>query len=455
MRNNMKQLILFTLMVLSLSAAKASEKNQSPCLDSKRAQRLMRDFKWSAARNDHGEFVVKKDLCDQNGLFYKVLKALITMEDLPALSKSQDETNSEIFGEFPIKFFRQRVKEIVFDRSDSENCNVGNTIAYTFTGESAIYICPILTGFSTTSIMGTLIHESRHVDGYEHQICEQGTRKGESVCDQSFEERGAYGVAAEFNVRLSRTSGVDPVMRAEARTNAVATLLDRFNQLPLGIKEGVFAQAQDRRLLFLADKTVSTVMNETPAGIMVLRYGLPSWFSAEEAQFTSFNLTNQFINTDGALADEFRSTLSATQRFSIKDIYYGYFICPLREGHLKCYSGESEIVLDLPGKALGFLSFENSLGVQMENGDIYVFPKDWESIKSYKNISDLTRIQGQIPYRSYVWWKEGISFVLPEDGILRASKDADGLAHPIEAIQGLRFDRVVGPALWSKKLKEL
>lgn len=459
MENNMKKIVFAVSVVLGLSSlASAQEKApEAPvCLDEARVAKVVKTFTWSSGRDDDGKVIGYKTLCDAASPFYQAMKAWIMLEDFPLLAMQKDEFNYSVLGKSATGYVRNRVNEFVFDRTDSIGCKREGVAAYVMNNTPTVHLCPHLKNFSTYFLMGVLIHEARHVDGYPHSDCRRGNMKGfAGACDNKYSDGGSYGVGTEFDVRVSRTEGIDPALRAEARANAIESLFNRYNKLPLGLADGVFAQTDKRGLYFVGPDDTTEVLAETPTGILVNRYGAPAWFDAEKAQAMGTDLVGNMGPAGGTVAEAFRTTYSPELRKALVDLYYGSaYACQLFETEVKCGANKEDFTYALPSKPIGFVTYDKYVGINFEDGKVYVIPTTIEDFKA-KDISKWQVGRPADRYRYYVSLDTAFGISLEADGRLRTTDGIKQKGVVIPDLDAYRFEKIIGPAIWSPRMKEL
>jgi hypothetical protein len=464
MENNMKKIVLTASLVLGLSSFAAAQETLPPeCLDKARVQKILKTFSWSSDQDDNGKLVGYVSQCDPKSPFYQAMKAWIMLEDFPLLYTQKDEFNYSVLGKSSSGYIRSRVNVFNFDRDDSIGCKREGVAAYVMNSRPTVHLCPHLKNFSTYFLIGVLVHESRHVDGYPHSDCTRGNMNGYAgACDNRYSDGGSYGVGTEFDVRVSRTEGIAPALRSEARAYALDSLLNRFNKLPLGLADGIFAQTDKRGLYFLGPDKITEVLKESPAGILVRRGLNPTWFDAEKAEAVSLNAYGEMGPTAGALAptagsiaESFRKTYSPELRKSLVDISYsGEYACQLFETEVKCESEKEEVVNALPGKSVGFVFYENYLGVNLENGDIYILPTKFAELKT-TTIARWKMGRAADRYRYFVALDRSFGISLEADGRLRTTDGLKQKGKVVPDLDAYRFEKIVGPSIWSPKIKDL
>lgn len=454
----MKKLILTASIILGFSSfAWAQEKPADVCLDLARVKKVSKLFNWTTSYDDNGKKIADGDVCNPKSAYYRAMKAWIMLEDFPMLATQKDDFNYSVLGKSSSGFVRSRVNTFNFDRSDSYGCKNEGVAAYVLNYQPTVYLCPSLEQYSTLFLIEIFIHESRHVDRYPHAMCTRGNM-GDSklaACDNKYSEGGSYGVGAEFNVRVSRTESIDPAIRAEARASALDALMNRFNKMPVGLSDGVLAQTDKRELYFVNLEKTTLFKQDVPAGDMVLRWGEPVWFDADSAQALSVDVAGNVKPAGGSLAEDYRTKYSQQQRKDLIDVLYSLpYACQLNEMALKCETKKVEANVQLPEKAISFLKFKDDFAVLAASGNIYVMPRTFEELKS-KDISKWQKGTSADVYRNFVAFNGAQGISLDFEGRL---KSTDGMLKKGSFLPGLeafKFEKVVGPVIWSPKLKDL
>ena len=446
------------LVIVSLSGS-AFAQTPDACIDEARYEKILKvDYKWSVQKNAKGVPVTGFDRCDVKSVSYKVIAAYIKLQDFPAFDSKVDDANRNVVGSSPAGFIKSRVKAFIFDAEDSKVCVTGQVAAYVSRGEDIAHICPQAVSNSDLDIMDTLIHESRHVEGFPHAQCTRGSRQNAQflACDESYEDGGSYGVGAEFNVRLSRTVAVPTAVRAQARANGLIAFMTSFNKLPLELQEGVFAQTPARELYFVGDSSATSLTKKAPEGLLVSRGGVPTWYDGVTGQVVSRGAGDVMTDTEGIFAKNFRTAMPPARRQSLVDIKYGSYSCMLFDKDMSCGPDLTETYLmDLEGqKATGFIIIGSRQALRMENGDIYALPAEYVDIKG-KKLSDFKKVPMSKDILQFLSSDSRSAMALTSDGVLLRTEALTAPLTEVPHTRQLRFERIVGPSMWSQRAESL
>lgn len=458
MGNNMKKIVLALSLVLGFSSfASAQEKAEDVCLDMKRVQKVRDTFRWTTSYDDNGKKIADGDICNPKSPYYRAMKAWIMLEDFPMLETKKDEFNYSVLGTSSSRFVRSRVNVFNFDRSDSYGCKNEGVAAYVLNYQPTVYLCPSLDQYSTLFLIEIFVHESRHVDKYPHSMCTRGNMADAKLkaCDNKYSDGGSYGVGAEFNVRVSRTESIDPAIRAEARAAALDALMNRFNRMPVGLADGVLAQTDKREMYFVNLEKTTLFKQDVPAGNLAIRWGNPVWFDADAAQVLTADVAGNVGPAGGTLAEDYRTTYSQEQRKAMIDVLYSLpYACQLTETTLKCETKKVPVAIQLPGKPISFVKFKDDFGIIFEGGNIIVMPRTFEELKS-KDISKWQVGTSNDTYKNFVAFDGVKGISLDFEGRLKSSDGMLKKGTYLPGLEALKFEKVVGPVIWSPKLKDL
>lgn len=456
----MKLVLLLASVLLTSPSWAALTKPTTTCLPEDRYTKALNTFIWTSDTDEKGNDVVTLDRCDSENVAYQTLKAWMAIEDLPQLDTKADQFNQNALGNSMPKFVQDRIVEFVFDSQDSRTCASKMAAAYVILGGKTAYICPEIKGSSTLFIMDTLLHESRHVNGFKHQLCKTGMAKSESfyACDDTYAEYGSYGIGAEFNIRASRTPSLPEAFRAEARATAILTLMNNFNELPVGITEGVYGQSETNKIFFLDTKAASLVSSSPQEGILISRVGTPTFYDAVAGTVKTLISENNVSDTPGTFAENFRKT-EISRRKELVDIgYTPEYSCQLYEKDLLCVNSSSNkesATIILPSKAAGFLFSNSTIWLKLVDGKVYKLPQKISEMKKMK-IESAQPISFPLEVSSFVML-ENISYGVTSEGVLSTyHKKGNAESERPSYLKILpRFKKVVGPAMWSPQLRDL
>lgn len=430
--------------------------HENVCLETSKANPVIEKFNWWDTKNTPiSDF--SADLCNPKSAIYKVINALIALNELPPLDDRKDELNANIIDMPPFDFFSQRVNNIFFDDQKTRHCVGGTTLAYVLIKTSVVHICPSIAASTTTEVMKVLIHESRHTEGYGHVLCDHGDQSNSNIyaCDQSYESHGSYGIDTEFQIRLARTPEISPEIRAEARAGAINRLLNRFNKYPAGVTEGIMGQTEDGRLLFLNKDLRSIVSQKVKNNILINFNGFPAWYDKTSSQIFMPNYSGGFVSTKGTIPDQITEILRE-RGSDLSDYYFNAhhrYVCFLSGNNLDCsifLNGEvRKKSLTLPSPGLSFIYLKDFVGVRLQDGRTVSMPQ----------YVDLLNSEGQEISPSDNVKSTSVNTVVSENGNLTYSLDDKGLLYlkndsvsePLQLAKDLRFKKIIGPFMWSDK----
>ncbi|OQW51596.1 MAG: hypothetical protein A4S09_10230 [Proteobacteria bacterium SG_bin7] len=453
-----KKSIIFIGLLFCVHVGAAENKS---CLDKVKANSVIENFQWWDSKNTPiSDFA--HDLCDSKSVVYKVIHALIALNDLPPLNDKKDELNANIINLPPFDFFKQRIGHIFFSNQNATHCVSGTTLAYVIMKTSAVHICPMIINSSLTEIMKVLIHESRHAEGFGHVLCDHGDQSNSNIyaCDQSYESRGSYGVDTEFQIRLARTPAVPSEIRIEARAGAIARLLNRFNKYPAGIKEGIFGETEDGRLLFVNEDMVATVSEKVKDAKLINFNGVPGWYYKSSSQIFMPNYSNSFITTKGTIINHITEVLNKS-RGDLKDYYFNMrdkYFCILHLNSLTCSifltNEVRKVSYILPGQSQSFLYLKNMVGIRLQDDHIVALPQyvDLLRTEDQTKLSALENLKSS--FQNVVTLEGGeISYNLDPLGILQMQRNSTTDTLPVA--KDLRFKKIIGPFMWSERFESI
>lgn len=459
---------LAILMISLLILIRAPQAFSSPtpvssqaCLAQKQVDSMLSSFLWTRVHpvTKRVTAMPRFDRCDSSQLQYKVIKALLDLENLPHLTTIPE--NAKWSTEPPIQYIRNRVNGFQFDLSTAPKCASSTAIAYLEPLDDSVHVCPRLALQSEYSVMNILIHETRHVDGHRHVICSHGAFTGSYSCDSSYEQQGSYGFATAFNLSVSRETSLPLAIRQEARVMAVSDLMERFNELPFGLRNGVLLQDSNGSLEFFDGKngTETLIDDLYPQAILTERNGFPTLYDPPAGEVKSYMYQTNLIDTSGEYANDFRRRFQASKRRALLDVFYGSpFSCLLFEEEASCSDGsgaKSSIrILFKKSAPRRFVRIDNRLGVILDNNSIALLPQTSAELSSMRE-EHLESLPNPYGYISYVGPIGGHYFGLSQEGVLLKTTAWKDRPIVVPELAHRRFKKVIGPLLWSKKLEEL
>lgn len=149
------------------------------------------------------------------------------------------QANNPFNGGVPADFFTGGRQNNFFNGANSRPAaNYFPPATYGLRADT-LYICPKLIedakdGSSVLTMVETLLHESRHLEGaatnrgYQHTNC-KGQPKGTQGCDPSAQYRGAYATSMESHAKIGLQGFlVHPALRYYSKRMAYVEAQDRF-----------------------------------------------------------------------------------------------------------------------------------------------------------------------------------------------------------------------------------
>jgi hypothetical protein len=402
---------------------------------------------------------INADPCHSDPLVTKVAASLLFIRDLPPLPSYQDDFDQNLIGPDSFDFFQKRIHTIYFDPS-SAHCDA-DVVALVNDPEShSLHFCPYASSFSSLLISTVLMHESRHIEGYPHLICEQGGLIGSFACDDSYAYGGAYAIGAEFEVRIARDPQISGAVREEARATAVADFLTRFNHAPLGAQEGLLLLSTDEKLEYFDGQTATELYAPVPPTSVVSVRDLPVIFDPVTNTVQSIQGTGQLVKTDGSLAEEYRN-FSDEKKADMVDVIYGELSCFLFRKSIRCEKGDDTVDFPLPKdlepRKLLVLDIGAGANVYIvaEDGTKFALPSD-EKLANWVGKPIVPETLPSIaPFTSFAMLSDGRRYGIALDGTLVSYDETKQGYIPVPAKSGKKFLKMIAPLFWSNRFKEL
>lgn len=187
---------------------------------------------------------IKQRLCDKESPAYQMLSHLRLMKNIKISSAPlEGRYNPNIIGNDFWKFFTERIDRVRIVNGDNERCKNG-AMAFVDISESKFpkekgiaQVCPLFYDkyFSDYERVSVLLHESRHVEGFPHVMCEAGNKVGSSGgCDDRIQSKGAYAVTVESLAKMALRGINIPEKDKEDLKTLLLVQLDSFNELVRG-----------------------------------------------------------------------------------------------------------------------------------------------------------------------------------------------------------------------------
>lgn len=248
---------LFILLICLFSGiAHATESGE--CISREDAKKIKSRFNIQVEHNE--------DLCDPKRSYtHKIIKALLLADGLELNGpKAAAPWNQEILPSKWLNYLQALSSNILGSSRDYwEDCDE-YTRAYVRPQyfSDTMFVCKRLFSYDVTEILGVLLHEARHHQGYDHVNCQQGSKKGFSNgCDESIHEKGSYAVSVESSVKMGITAtNLHPAVQKAARGN-VLVQNDSFNAPVYNLKYFTFLKTDKGEIFRFNGKNLVQVQD--------------------------------------------------------------------------------------------------------------------------------------------------------------------------------------------------
>lgn len=437
------------------SAFARAEENR--CLDEEKIAKQVKHFKF-VVRND------ELSTCDPSNVFYRVLEALVALDELPNLDSGKVFDNN-IIGPSAIEYLRARVDvfEVPADWGSCKKDGVG-AFVMPWRYSRRVMVCPLIENFSPLTAMGVLIHEARHLDPkrYSHVRCYRGLYQGYEACDPSYRYKGSYAAETELKIRLASTESLPKSTRREARASAVLDLLNRFNDYPRPLEPGVLVQDVDGRIFHVSESgRIQPYREVVPDAILtqVLEWATVI-FDAETGAVRFFNVAD----APGDLSDVLETAIDKAireewdvKRERVKDVLLeNRDGCVLSERELACFQNGRALRVDLGGLSPRYITkWESRLGFTTDSGTIYLLPSKRFKGDVKLQVADLKKVQNPNGFVSVFPGASKTYFALTSDGRLVKTDAKLKRVFKFDSLEGYRFKKIVGQLVWSKAIDEI
>lgn len=452
-----------------------SESQARDCIDKEKVKVYLNRYRWITEPDQNGKSR-PVDLCAPSAS-YKVLKALIALDELGPLTIERDELDQGIIGNDVARFFPDRISEISLEWKPNSQCFTGDTGPVAFVplyNRKRVGICPSFASYSSVYATGFLLHEARHTDPDDpgHVLCFRGELHGKVGCDPSYEARGAHAAMSELYLRIGRTRSLPKAVRQEARAGLLVILMHRFNKFPSALKPS-FVLEDEKRSVFLADEngTINWLfdLKEDVWLLTRARYfatavnifdGTYLWYSyskrkplkGELPQHLKDYFGNPFVMFSGGVRDVV--------------LVNNLFHCVLDAVEVSCHSFKKRFFnrkLDWTSPLhLGY--FNNMLSFTTEDGSLYYYPVTElnfsDGVEFFEEVNDaqggFKKLHIPHKYLSFFELEPRTYIGLNMSGQVVKIKGAPR-DNPvfIESLKQYQFKKAVGPIMWSAKLEEI
>lgn len=449
-----------------------SNSHASDCVTEADRDIFLRNYAVQTYNDVKGKWV--KDsafpLCDNDNFINKLARGFVFLRNVQRSSRISDQT-SIVSREGAENYFKKRISQLLVETKNHDPvCFENGVVAFVRPRQGPyMHLCP--NGFHRYStplmISYIMLHEARHMDGFSHVVCEQGPLKEifgkNEACDESYELQGSYGVGTGYLLEVYRNTA-DPVVKQEARANAVVDFLQRFNRLPLEMKAGVLVQSGDHELSFFDGKNKTAIVS-TPEAIQVasLRTGIPTLFLAD-GTVKSYFFSKSLTDSDGTFAQSYRSNLSAAERADTKDVFFsGGYSCFLFKMKLLCGLGDKKVAIHFRDiKPVQFLRSSKSslvpgniLYIVAEDGYLFALPTTLNELLKITDESQLKRSLGSYNLLSLVpgFNQDELAVTFGGHIFKYSPKNKDWT--PVEVYKETNNKKILSPFTWSQKLEQL
>lgn len=326
-----------------------------------------------------------------------------------------------------------------------------------------IHVCPSLAKSSKAFIAHALLHEARHIDGFDHVICNQGSMKGTDSCDQNYQQRGSYGIGTEFLLNLATVRSLSYEQRLDAHMRAMNQLLERFNTPPFDLRNGVVLATENGELYFLdshSKKLEKIPLQIDTDDVITIRMGQITILNRRNRTVQSYVFAPSLANTPGSFSDFFRTGELPEQSVRLKNASFGSdYSCIAFQTSVQRRSGaEVTQTLSFPQGLSRFFSGaglkslpDNRNYITDLTGQIYTVPTKAESngAKPYRIENYPLQVVALVP------WNKSQDLALLVDGSLalvgpeKDSKKTWKVSRLNEGNQKQRFTQISGQVFWS------
>jgi hypothetical protein len=247
----------------------------------------------------------------------------------------------------------------------------------------------------------------------------------------------------------------------------VADFLQRFNDLPLGLKSGALLrdEASGRLTFFDGEQENEIGLSASPAAVVSLQAGLPLLFdpAKPEAEIYAYRAGALAAPVSDVLTRHFAEVLKPAEKADLRDALYtsGYACLLLRQG-LRCYRPDrAQFSLTFTHfEAARFLFGERSrllgpgrVAILGSDGYLYELPSEAGALEG-SDPKAWARSERPAPFRAAQAWPGG-EIVLNLDGTLNSFSYRERKALPFKNLTGRKFRDLKAPFVWGKKLEEL
>lgn len=466
----MKSLFLFISIIFCSLYSQADD-----CVSQADADKFLADYSVLFFNDSNQKWEKKTSipLCANDDFSYSLLRGFVFLNNVQSSSPTKS-TTSVISQEGAENYFKKRISSLLIETNKhSKHCATEGAVAYVADIEGPnMHICPDgFKGFSPLMASYVMLHEARHMDGYDHVFCSQGPLKAQDEeegnyygsCDESYEQQGSYGIGAGYLLEVYHTT-TDPVTKQEARSSAVVDLLERFNKLPLDMKTGVLIQSDKDQFSFYDGKSTRNILT-FPGTLQTatLRYGLPTFFDIDGKVMT-YLYSEKWTPTESAFADYYRKDFSPEKRAATLDVYYSSeYSCFLFSSSLHC-EDDKNLQFEMSFQSIKPIQFIKTSSTLLSNEILYISASDGYLYALPNNMAELQEIakEEDLKKSSHAYNLLSLSPGFDQDE-LGISTSGELLSYTpktknwaaVPAYKRQKNKKILSPFVWSKKLEEL
>lgn len=444
--------LLFSLVLLFVGVSQSTAITREHCLPAQEVTRLLSELNFVGADRWSTD-----EVCNPEKLTYKTIQALIFIRNLELSEGAHSQLYPNLLGKNPWSFFSSRIREIQF----AKNCQAGVLAYVNLSQKNTAHICQALVHSEVSSFAATLLHEARHVDGFSHVMCSHGDLVGTAGgCDLKLEEAGSYGLEIEWGLKLAKSDKVSKIVRDQSRSSSVYLLLNRINEFPLGIKEGLALQALNGEITFFDGNNQALITSAaSPDSVLSDRLGTPVFFDARANSALGYYFSTELLSVPGFFAQYLTSNLSPSDKEALLDINYDKLLFLFKDKIL--FVNDSGQFVEARHGISQPLLFSVIRSLPPLKAGVYITAADGSIFRLPENLNDLNKKQPEFiskPQNQLIKIVQGINgsnYALSMDGSLTTLSDRWGYTPvPVEALHGQAFKNIT-PTLWSPLLEGL
>ncbi|EGO0259853.1 hypothetical protein E4P54_16480 [Salmonella enterica subsp. enterica serovar Panama] len=310
----------------------------------------------------------KEDTCN-NPILNKIISGLEFIKKTKKATIPKKYI-TPITQEGALLFFNKRIKTIKLENSEESHCE---SLSMAFVSETdrennAMHVCNSVKELTPLVIASFLLHESRHIDGFPHQLCNHGrlldTEK--EGCDIDFKSFGAYAIQLSYFYQIYYGK-YNTEIKNEARNYIFELSLERFNTpLPGYIKGGLILDDEDSFSFYDGKEETQFVIFNDKTSAMALDGIYPVIFF-KNGNITKYDFTREWKLRTGPMQDNYKK-LSKDEMNSVLDVFLSRteycFLMPLL---IKCTTPKGQDLVSMSLKTIQASRFWNPTAYYMND----------------------------------------------------------------------------------------